>query len=92
MTKERFRNELDVVGGMFIFNTNKHEGMIGVTMSNVVVWVDDNGFGERADEAEPRNVGEFNSIDELLSKFNVDGKSFAEYVLPEISKLHKMYA
>jgi len=87
MTKNQFINALSVVGGQFVFANNKYEGMIGVSMSGVVIWVDDKGFGDLPGNLEPRNIGEFNSVGELLTDFKVDGKYFANDVLPEISEL-----
>lgn len=95
MTKSQLKTMLNVIGGQFVFATNRHEGMIGVSPAGVVIWVDDAGFGtpknSRDDDSEPRNAGEYRSIDEMLSNFKVDGKLFVEAVLPEIEELNRIY-
>ena len=86
MTKEKFKKVLDVQGGQFEFETDQNEGMIGISPSQVVIWVDDLGFCE----GEPEYIGYYRSVDELLEKFKVNGKPFAETLLPEIGKLHRI--
>lgn len=94
MTKNYFENTLNVYGGQFTFFTNQYEGMIGVSPSRVVIWVDDKGFGELNgddEDLEPRNIGVFESVNELLLKFKVDGKPFIEFLLPDIKELNQIY-
>lgn len=84
MTKNHFKSALSVSGGQFEFQTDKHEGMIGISPASVVIWVDDID----ADGDEPKNIGEFKSVNELLEKFNVDGESFVATILPEIVEIN----
>lgn len=95
MTKEQFKNKVNVIGGTFDFTTDRYEGMVGVSNREYIIWVDDLGYGTRqVDESsnrEPRNIGEYKDVDELLSTFMVDGELFAESVLPTIEKLHTVY-
>lgn len=84
MTKNHFKSVLNVSGGQFVFQTDKHEGMIGISPASVVIWVDDIG----ADGEEQKNIGEFKSVNELLEKFNVDGEPFAVIILPKITELN----
>jgi hypothetical protein len=84
MTKNHFKSTLNVSGGQFDFQTDKHEGMIGISPASVVIWVDDID----ADRDEPKNIGEFKNIDELLEKFNVDGEPFVVTILPKITELN----
>lgn len=90
MTKDRFREALNINGGQFDFFTEKHEGMIGVSPTKIVIWVDGTGYSKKAEETEPKNIGEYESVDELLGNFRVDGGIFADNVLPEITKLNKL--
>lgn len=83
MTKNHFKSVLNVSGGQFNFQTDKHEGMIGISPASVVIWVDDIG----AEGEEPKNIGEFKSISELLEKFKVDGEDFVVNILPQITEL-----
>lgn len=92
MNREQFKKTVDVVGGQFTFETEKYEGMIGVTPARIVIWVDDRGFSSQSvedDESEPKNVGEFKNADDLLETFAVDGMKF-ELLLPEIKSLSVM--
>lgn len=95
MTKEQFKSKVNVIGGTFDFTTDRYEGMVGVSNREYIIWVDDLGYGTRqVDESsnrEPRNIGEYKDVDELLSTFMVDGELFAEAVLPTIEKLHTVY-
>ena len=86
MTKEEFKSVLDVQGGQFDFQIGRYEGMVGITPSQVVIWVDDTDFYK----GEPEYIGYYRSVDELLEKFRVKGKPFAETLLPEISELHRI--
>lgn len=95
MTKEQFKNKVNVIGGTFDFTTDRYEGMVGVSNREYIIWVDDLGYGTRqVDESsnrEPRNIGEYKDVDELLSTFMVDGELFSEAVLPTIEQLHTVY-
>ena len=95
MTKEQFKNKVNVIGGTFDFTTDKYEGLIGVSNREYIIWVDDLGYGTRQvdedSDGEPRNQGEYKNVDELLSTFMVDGELFAESVLPAIEQLHTIY-
>jgi len=86
MTRDRFKSELSIRGGQFDFQTDRHEGMIGINPSSIVIWVDDIS----ADGDEPKYIGEFKDVDELLEEFKVDGESFATNVLPKIIKLNML--
>jgi hypothetical protein len=86
MTKNHFKSILNVSGGQFYFRTDKHEGMIGISPASVVIWVDDID----ADGDEPKNIGEFKSVNELLEKFDLDGNLFVADVLPQITKLNML--
>ena len=86
MTKDHFKSILDISGGQFDFQTDKHEGMIGISPASVVIWVDDID----ADGDEPKYIGEYKNVNELLEKFNVDGKPFVVNVLPQITKLNML--
>ena len=86
MTKDQFKIALSVSGGQFTFQADRYEGMIGITPANVVIWVDDIG----SDSDEPKNIGEFNSVSDLLEKFNVDGESFVASILPRIKSLNML--
>lgn len=99
MKKEQFIERLNGnlnVGGTFNFFTEQHDGFIFWLKGSrrLVIWVDDKGFSslENSSDAEPRNIGEFQSIEEMLAKFKVDGALFAESVLPTIEKLNQIYA
>lgn len=99
MEKEQFIKRLNGnlnVGGTFNFFTARYEGFIFWMKGSrrLVIWVDDKGFTspENSSDAEPRNIGEFHSIEEMLAKFKVDGTLFAESVLPTIEKLNQIYA
>lgn len=91
MTNEQFRSAINVTGGQFDFETDKYEGMVGVSHSSVVIWVDDIGYskpsGDTDDGTEPRNIGYYKSSDDLLEQFKVDGILFSDSVLPEIKEL-----
>ena len=95
MTKEQFKKRVNVFAGQFWFTTKKYEGMVGVSNREYIIWVDDLGYGTRqvdeSSDREPRNIGEYKNVDELLSTFMVDGELFAEAVLPTIEKLHTVY-
>ena len=82
---------LSIGGGQFDFFTDKHEGMIGVDPSKIVIWVDEKGFSVSPGEGEPKNYGEFKTIDDLFSGFMVDGLPFVDAVLPDIPKLIQLY-
>lgn len=86
MTKDQFKSVLSVSGGQFYFQTDRHEGMIGISPASVVIWVDDIG----TDRDEPKHIGEFNNVSDLLDEFEVDGESFVENILPEITKLNML--
>ena len=86
MTKEEFKKVLDVQGGQFDFQIGRYEGMIGISPSQVVIWVDDSDFCK----GEPEFIGYYRSVDELLEKFQVKGQLFAETLLPKIGKLHRI--
>lgn len=83
MTKDQFKSILNVSGGQFNFQADRYEGMIGISPANVVIWVDDID----TDREEPKNIGEFKSVSDLLEKFNVDGESFVVNILPKITNL-----
>jgi len=87
MTKDQFEEKLCINGGQFEFNTNIYEGMIGITPSKIVIWVDKVGYSNSENEDEPKYIGEFESVEELLDTFMVADKSFAKSVLPEIASL-----
>ena len=91
MKVEQFEQKLRVNGGQFYFSTNKHEGMIGVSPSKVLIWVDAIGFSEGGGESIPRNVGEYECVDELLKVFFVDGEKFVDSILPKIESLSKIF-
>ena len=99
MKKEQFIERLNGnlnVGGTFNFFTERYEGFIFWLKGSrrLVIWVDDKGFSSLGNnrDAGPRNTGEFQSIEEMLAKFKVDGALFAESVLPTIEKLNQIYA
>ena len=76
MEKEQFIKRLNGnlnVGGTFNFFTARYEGFIFWMKGSrrLVIWVDDKGFTspENSSDAEPRNIGEFQSIEEMLAKF-----------------------
>ena len=78
MEKEQFIKRLNGnlnVGGTFNFFTARYEGFIFWMKGSrrLVIWVDDKGFTspENSSDAEPRNIGEFQSIEEMLAKFKV---------------------
>lgn len=94
MEKEQFIKRLNGnlnVGGTFNFFTARYEGFIFWMKGSrrLVIWVDDKGFTspENSSDAEPRNIGEFQSIEEMLAKFKVDGTLFAESVLPTMGEI-----
>ena len=89
MTKEQLEATLNVSGGQFMFSTKKQEGMIGVCPSYIFIWVDDKEGSDLT--AEPKNVGEFETIREMLEQFVVNGQPFSESVLPDIEKLEQLY-
>lgn len=94
MTKEQFKSKFNISGGQFVFNTDKHEGMIGISPLKVFIWVDVRGWANKPnvnDDLEPSNIGEFETVDELLSSFKVGEKLFSEFVLPNINKLNQIY-
>ena len=84
MTKKQFESVLDVQGGQFEFRTDRYEGMVGVSPSAVVIWVDYLNVNGH----EPKYVGSYGSIRELLEAFYVEGQAFATAILPEISGLN----
>ena len=86
MTKDQLKSVLDVDGGQFDFQTDNHEGMIGISPASVVIWVDDID----ADGEEPKNIGQFKSVTELLEQFKVDGEPFVVNILPHIKKLNML--
>ena len=99
MEKEQFIKRLNGnlnVGGTFRFFTEQYEGFIFWMKGSrrLVIWADDKGYSspENHRDAGPRNIGEFQSIEEMLAKFKVDGVLFAESVLPTIEKLNQIYA
>lgn len=99
MEKEQFIERLNGnlnVGGTFNFFTEQHDGFIFWLKGSrrLVIWVDNKGFSsqENNNGAEPRNIGEFQSVEEMLAKFKVDGTLFAESVLPTVEKLNQIYA
>lgn len=99
MEKEQFIERLNGnlnVGGTFNFFTEQHDGFIFWLKGSrrLVIWVDNKGFSsqENNNGTEPRNIGEFQSIEEMLAKFKVDGTLFAESVLPTVEKLNQIYA
>ena len=96
MTKEQFKSKVDVLGGTFGFTTDRYEGMVCVSNREYIIWADDLGYGtrqvEESSDREPRNIGEYKNVDELLSTFMVDGELFAEAVLPTIEQLKMVYA
>jgi hypothetical protein len=90
MTREQFKKELSSGAGQLTIKTDKYVGMIGISPSNILIWVDDPDFWGPASARNidgPRNIGEFRDADELLNEFEVDGRKFADSVLPEIKKL-----
>ena len=99
MEKEQFIERLNGnlnVGGTFNFFTEQHDGFIFWLKGSrrLVIWVDNKGFSsqENNNGTEPRNIGEFQSVEEMLAKFKVDGTLFAESVLPTVEKLNQIYA
>ena len=50
MKRDDFKNALARTGGQFVFYTDTHEGMIGITPSRIVIWVDYLGFSKIANE------------------------------------------
>lgn len=95
MTKDRIKEILSISGGQFDYRTGKYEGMLGVSPNSIVVWADDVGFSNATndnDDAEPRNVGEFATVDEMLAQFRVDGELFADVVLPDIKEVIPIYS
>ena len=86
MTKDHFKSLLNVSGGQFAFQTDRHEGMIGISPASVVVWVDDID----ADGDEPKYIGEYKSVNELLEKFKVDDEHFVANILPKITNLNML--
>lgn len=90
MTNDLFKELLNISGGQFEFYTDKHEGMIGLSPSQIMIWVDDLGFGKITDDVEPKNIGYYNSIDDLLKTFKVDNELFADNVLPQITSLIRL--
>ena len=94
MTREQFKKALQgsaKVGGMFEFYTDQHEGTIFSADYTTFVWVDKIGFSRSSDRAEPEYVGEYKSVDEMLSAFRVNGNLFADAVLPAIRELKQIY-
>ena len=96
MTKEQLAKTLNVSGGQFGFTETK-EGMISMCPENVFAWVDDKGYstsesneGEGVGRTEERGL--FESVQEMLEQFKVDGALFAESVLPNIEELKRIYA
>lgn len=93
MTKDRIKEILNISGGQLDFRTGKHEGMFGISPNKIVVWVDDVGFSDSEnDNAEPKNIGEFATVEEMLAQFRVDGELFADVVLPEIKEITPIYS
>lgn len=95
MTKDQLNNSLKGsanIGGTFEFSTSKYEGMIFSVENEVFIWVDDIGFSKSPIDAEPRNVGEYKTIDEMLDNFKVDNEMFANTVLQDISELKQIYS
>ena len=99
MKKEQFIERLNGnlnVGGTFNFFTERYEGFIFWMKGSkrLVSWVDDKGFSssENSSDAKPKNIGEFQSIEEMLETFKVDGTLFAKEVLPNVEKLNQIYA
>lgn len=92
MTKETLKDILSGAGGQFVFSTDQHEGMIGITPASVVIWVDKIGYNnaEAEDEAEPQNAGKFKNVDELLEAFKVDSVLFSEKILPQVETLNRI--
>lgn len=86
MTKDQFKSILSVSGGQFTFQTDRYEGMIGISPASVVIWVDDIG----SDSDEPKHIGEFNNVSDLLDEFKLDGESFVVNILPKITKLNML--
>ena len=95
MTKEQIQKTLNVSGGRFRLSTKTQEGMIGVCQAKVFIWVDDKGRGNPENRGNgndgPRNVGFFESVQEMLEQFKVDGTLFSESVLPNIVELKRIY-
>lgn len=95
MTKEQIKKTLNVSGGQFRLSTKTQEGMIGVCPANVFIWVDDKGSGNPENRGNsnkgPKNVGIFESVQEMLEQFKVNGVLFSESVLPDIEKLEPIY-
>lgn len=86
MTKDQFKSVLSVSGGQFTFQTDRYEGMIGISPASVVIWVDD--IGSNRDE--PKHIGEFTNVSDLLEKFKIDGEPFVVNILPKITKLNML--
>lgn len=99
MEKEKFIKRLNGnldVGGTFNFFTEQYEGFIFWMKGSrrLVIWVDDKGFSssENSSDAKPKSIGEFQSIEEMLETFKVDGTLFAKAILPNVEKLNQIYA
>ena len=95
MTKEQLAKTLNVSGGQFRYFTETKEGMISMCPENVFAWVDDKGYStsesNEGEDDEPKNMGLFESVQEMLEQFKVDGALFSESVLPNIEELKRIY-
>ena len=91
MTKDQFKESIGGIGGEFNFYTADYEGLIFATPTRAFIWVDFNGYRTADVVDEPKNIGDYNSVDELLDAFEVDGVLFSESVLPKITTLSQVY-
>ncbi len=78
MTREEFKKIVETPANMYTFDIDVGDPC------GIVAWGGDNHYYIRINDD---NVEEYTSVDEMLEKFEVDGKKFADEYLPKIDKL-----
>ncbi len=76
MTREEFITQVQMPSNA---NTFKFKNGFGI-----VIRLNDKHYGIHIDE---NNHGEYETVEELLDNFKINGVSFADFYLPKIDKL-----